>query len=174
MECRKCGHELHPEQKVCINCGAPTPAGGGFYVEEDKKWQPTKNMMIGAGAVVLVLLIALIASAFRTMPPDVVAKEWFTAMTERRVGAAQKLVTPKLQDDLNKRNEDLRSVSDDYYTAIESDAAKFAIGQPRFDTPSNPTTAVVTIAFNYPDGHSRMEQIKIVKVGRAWRIDEIN
>lgn len=168
--CRKCGADLHPNQKVCIECGAPTPAGGGFYVEEDKKWRPTKNMKIGAVVFAALVLLAIIVNSLRVAPPDVVAKEWFDAITQRKVRVAADLATPQLQQTLMARNMDLMALADEYYTAVSMDRAKYSIKKPTISG----NTATATVALTYPNGLRRQVQLVMVKVGRAWKVNEIN
>ena len=171
MNCRKCGTELHPDQKVCIKCGTPTPAGGGFYIEEKEPWRPSKNAIIGAGAAVGVLIIALVIAAMRTAPPEVVAKEWFDAMSNREIRKARQYITAEMEQSLGDKTVGLLAL--EYYVAVVQDEASVAVGKPRFDVEDNPTTANVTIALKYPDGRLDEVEVQMTKVGRSWRINQI-
>ena len=173
MNCRKCGTELHPDQKVCIKCGTPTPAGGGFDVEETERWRPSKNMIIGAGVAVGVLIIALVIAAMRTAPPEVVAKEWFDAMSNREIRKARQYITAEMEQSLEDTTGGLLALSDEYFVAVTQDNASVTFGKPRFDVEDNPTAANVTIALKYPDGRWDEVEVQMTKVGRSWRINQI-
>ncbi len=173
MNCRKCGAELHPDQKICIQCGTPTPAGGGFYVEEKERWRPSKNTIIGAGAAVGVLIIALVILALRTAPPEVVAKEWFDAMSGRQLSKARTYITREMSRSLEDKAGGLMALSDDYYVAVVEDRARVTVGKPRYDVEDNPTSANIVISLNYPDGRINRVQLQMVKVGRSWRVNQI-
>ncbi|MCL5102771.1 MAG: zinc ribbon domain-containing protein [Armatimonadetes bacterium] len=168
LTCQKCGAELHEDQKVCIACGTRTLRGDGFDYSV-KKWTPTKNHKIAAGAVLLVLIILWITSALRVMPPEVVAKEWFVAMTDRRIAAAQSYVSQALESDLQARNMDLRAMSDEYYTEVVQNLAKYQIGPPQV----NGASASIKIVLSYPEGSAREVNIEMVKDGRRWVVNRI-
>lgn len=174
MNCQKCGAELHPEQKVCLECGARTAAGGAFYVDEKQPWRPSRNMIICAAAVVFLLIVVGIVSSLRTVPPEVVARQWFDALVQRQVRKAADMTTPQMQQTLAARNEDMRAISDEYHSAIVNDAAQWSIREPLLEPKNNPTRASVTIVLKYPDGHVAEVIVQVVKVGRCWRIDGVS
>jgi hypothetical protein len=126
-----------------------------------------------AVGVVLIILIIMIARGFQTVPPSTIAKDWFEAMYQRQMGKAQSLVTPRLQEDLAKRNSSLMAVADDYYSKVNTDGAKYKVGKLTFDVPDSPKTASVSIPLDYPDGRTGSVDIEMVKVGRQWRVNRI-
>lgn len=174
MNCRKCGAQLHPEQKVCIQCGAPTPAGGGFDVEEEQPWRPSRNMIYAAAGVLAVIIIVLVARSFRTVPAEVVAKEWFDAMAQRQIGKAERMVTRKFLDELASQNMNLLAIADEIYTRVNQDMATPSFGKPVYDVEDAPTTAEVTITLKPPQGPPSDTHLMLVKVGRQWRVDSID
>ena len=175
MNCTKCGVELHPDQKVCIQCGTRTAAGGQFEVEQPKEpWRPTKNMIIGAGAAVGLLIIILIALSLRTTPPEVVADEWFDAMSQRSMRKARRYLTPELAERLGSGGgSELNAIADEYYTAVFHEEATYEIGEPTYDMPNKPTRADVVIAITYPGGTTGHVEIQLTRVGRRWLISQI-
>ena len=174
MECRKCGAELHPDQKVCIKCGEPTPAGGGFDYGEKEPWRPNRSqMLIAGGAIALLLLIVILGKVLHTTPPEEVAEEWFSAMAERRIRAAREMVTPNLEEELAKRNMDLRDRSDEYFDKIDREGATYSLGETTLDSPDNPTRAYIAIKLSFPDGTSSTIPLELAKHGRTWRVDRV-
>ena len=173
MNCRKCGAELHPDQKVCIKCGTPTPAGGGFYVEETERWRPSKNIIIGVGVAVGVLIIVLVILALRTAPPEVVAREWFDALSNRQIRKARQYITAEMEQSVEDTTGGLWALSDEYHVAVAQDEASVTVGEPRFDVEDNPTAANVIITLKYPDGRLNRVQVQMTKVGRTWRVNQI-
>jgi len=175
LKCRKCGAELHPEQRVCIECGERTAAGGKFYVEEEQHWWPSRKMIqIAVGAVGAVLLILILYSVLHVVPPDAVARNWFDAMVQRRVVDARAYVTPKFEQDLSTRMMDLAVLADEYLTEVVNNKATYDVGKPVYDRPDNPASAQVTIRIRYVGGGpGRDVVVQMAKVGRAWRINGV-
>lgn len=163
--------ELHPDQKVCIRCGALTVKGGGFDYGIKDPWRPTPKMIKIAAGVSALLILVLVLYSLRTIPPDVVATQWFDAMVSRRVSKADKLVTPKFQENLLAKQSSMMALADDYYSEVADNQAKYAVGAPKYDKQQNPNKAAVLVSVNYGEG-SRQHLINLVKVGRQWRIDE--
>lgn len=173
LECRKCGMELHPDQKVCIRCGQPTPKGGGFdYGEEKEAWRPSPAVLYTAGGVTLLLLVLILVHVLRVDPPEKVAKVWFDALAQRKVGIAQKYITQECDQDLQSRFADLRAVSDSYYSYISDNAATYRIGKAKLNSEKKPTKASVTITMKSSSGDMPVE-IEMVKVGRRWMVNKI-
>lgn len=172
LKCRKCDAELHPQQKVCPECGTPTPAGGGFYVEEERKWRPTPRMIrIAAGAAALLLIVVIGYRVLHVVPADIVAKEWFGAMVGRQIAKARGYVTPRLEQELSGRMMDLRALADEYYTEVVNNQATYAVGTPQS---TGPKTASILIDVSYPGGEGGREvRLEMVKQGRRWMVDRI-
>lgn len=173
MKCMKCGAENHEDQKVCLICGALTPAGGGFYYNNaEKKWWQSRSLhiKIGAGLAIL-LLIIIIVKVMHTDPPEVVAKQWFEAMVDRRVNAADKYTTSAYKDDLSNRMMDSRAVSDECYTNVVLDGGKYKIGKPASE--AGPKNVMVNIDVEDPDGGGRTWSVHLAKIGRSWRIKQV-
>ena len=172
MKCMKCGAENREDQKVCLSCGALTPAGGGFYYTVEKKWWQSRSLQIKIGAgLAALLLIVLIVKALHVDPPEVVAKQWFEAMTDRRVNAADRLTTNAYKDDLTNRMMDSRAVSDECYTSVVLDGGKYKVGKPAQE--AGPKNVVVDIAVIDPEGSDRTWNVHLVKMGRCWRIKQV-
>ena len=173
MNCRKCGAELREEQKVCIVCGTRTVAGGGFYVEQEKAWRPSRNVLIGAGVFVLILIILMIANLLRVTPPGDVAMEWFDAMSQRQFSRARECMTPALQEKPSSAGMELMAIADGFYEAVNRNQGKASLGSVTQDSRSDPKSVTVTINLRYPAGSSDIVVLKLVKSGRAWRINEL-
>ena len=169
MNCKKCGAELHDDQKVCIQCGTLTVAGGGFDYGNKDPWRPTKKMIYGAGAVVALLIIALIINGMRVVPPDVVANEWFDAMSQRRIKAAKEYMAPELVEKMSV-NLGMEATADEYFTMITTEGGKCKIEKPRM---SGTTSAEVTLDISKPDGEQEVRLV-MSKVGRKWLINQVN
>ena len=174
MNCRKCGAELHPEQKVCIQCGERTAAGGKFDVEEEQHWRPSPTQVrIAGGAVALLLLVLILYNALHVVPPEVVAKDWFDAMLARSFARARTYVTPRFDEDLTARMMDMRALSDMWIEEVTSNRATYHVGPPVFDRPDDPRRAQITIRLQSPAGEVVREiRVEMVKVGRAWKVDQ--
>lgn len=173
FECRKCGMELHPDQKVCIRCGQPTPKGGGFdYGEEKEPWRPSPKFLGITGGVVALLLVLILVNVLRVDPPEKVAQEWMDALVQRKVGVAQKFITQDCQVDLETRFSDMRAVSDSYYTFVNENAGTFKVGKPKLNSQKKPTKADITINLK-GSGNELPVQVEMVKVGRRWMINRI-
>jgi len=167
LNCRKCGAELHPDQKVCIQCGTRTVAGGGFYVEEKEPWKPTRNMKYAAAGVVLLLIILLVARSLRTVPPDVVAKQWFDAMLSRQCATAAKYQSESFLSSMPAGMNDTLAISDDLVENIGTTNAQYTFGSPTLDTTN---TAKVPITVKYTDGRTSQLEVDLTKSGRQWQI----
>ncbi|MCE5314324.1 MAG: zinc ribbon domain-containing protein [Armatimonadota bacterium] len=172
MKCKKCGAELHEDQKVCIACGLRTERGDNYSFGEKGPWRPTKNMYIGAAAVVVVIIVALILNSMRTVAPEVIADQWFTAMTQRQLKVARNLSTPQLEENLTSRGMDLMALSEEYYGDVTDNAGSFKIGKPQASD-STPNALTVNISVAYDGLPGRDYCIEMVKVGRQWRVDKV-
>lgn len=175
MKCRKCGAELHPEQKVCIQCGEVTPAGGKFDVEEDRTWRPTlRQLQIVAVLVGIVILVLVLYKILYVVPPETVAKNWFETMLSRHYAVADDYVTSEFMQDLNSRMMDLRALAEMWLDDITSNNASYQFSAPTFNSPTNPHTARITVTIQSPDGQIvRQILMDLVRKGRRWKIDRV-
>lgn len=173
VNCRKCGAELHPDQKVCIECGTRTAAGGGFDYGEETRWRPSPKMIkMALGAVALLLLVCIVYKLVHVAPPETVAREWFSAMIQRQTRTAQDYLTPKVEQDLQNRMMDLGSLSDDL--RLEVSQGSYRISSPIYSGAGAESTAEVTISITPNSGAGGKDvRIRMVKVGRVWKINEI-
>lgn len=172
LKCRKCGAELHPDQKVCIVCGETTSAGGKFDVEEEQHWRPTAlQVKIAAGVVGAILLIFILHKLLYVKPVDEVAKEWFDAVVQRQLAVAKRLSAPELEQNLATQSLDLRGLSDLYVTDITGSGGTYTFGQAQFDNPTRPKTADIEVLVKGPTGELlRIVKLHLVKIGRAWKV----
>lgn len=172
LKCRKCGAELHPDQKACIACGETTSAGGKFDVEEEQHWRPTDiQIKIAAGVVGLILLILILHKLLYVQPVDEVAKEWFDAMVQRQLAVAKRLSASELEQNLSSQSLDLRGLSDLYVADITGSGGTYTFGQAQFDNPTRPKMADIEVPVKGPTGELlRVVKLHLIKVGRAWRV----
>lgn len=171
MQCKKCGAELHEDQKVCIACGTRTIRGDNYEYDSQVAWRPSMKMIISAAGVVVLIVLVMILNSMKTVPPKDVAKEWFSAMSQRKVKDARELSTPHLEEDLQSRGMDLMAISDEYYGDITSDGGSVSIGEPKA---AGKNTLSLDVSVTYGDGEpARGHSIEMVKVGRQWRVDKV-
>lgn len=172
MRCQKCGAELHEDQKVCIACGTRTIRGDNYSFGDKEPWRPTRNHIIGAASVVVLLIVLLILNGMRADPPKVVAEEWFSAMTQRKVKDARELSTSNLEADLQSRGMDLMAISEEYYSDITSNGGSIKVSEPK--PADSPSTLNVDVSVSYNNGEPvRQYNLEMVKIGRNWRVDKI-
>jgi hypothetical protein len=172
LKCKKCGAELAEGQRACLECGEVTAAGGKFDYGEEKRFELTRNHILVAIGIVLVIIIVLVARSLQTVPPEKVASEWFDALSQRQLKRAKSYITPKFEQDLAGKMMDLRAMSDECYSEVVSNNAKFEVSRPSFDNPSNPKTADITISLVYPNGElASTIKIRMIREGRRWRVD---
>lgn len=172
MECPKCGMELVDTQKVCVGCGALTPAGGFYYVDHTK-WKPSKKIKIAAASVVGIILILIIIQILKITPPDQVAVRWFEHLADRQIVSASNLVTENFNTQLSDQMSDLRALSDDYYYDT-TETVTISVSEPEYDIEFNPTEAKVTLSVAYSTGRSQQIRLGLVKVGRQWFVNSFN
>lgn len=167
MRCVKCGIELHEKQKVCIKCGAATPAGGAFYVEEEEV-KSKKPIIIGAAVVILLLAAVIIWRSTLVPPPDAVAGEWFSALSGRNVSKARELVTDKFQQELASKTSDMNALSDEYVMMLMDYGKKYTVSKPRFVDRKH---AEAEITVGGKDG--RQMTVQMVKLKNRWFVDRV-
>jgi hypothetical protein len=169
MECPKCGMELVDTQKVCVGCGALTPAGGFFYLE-DTKWKPSKKIKIAAASVLGIIFILILIQLLKITPPDKVASRWFECLADRQIVSASKLVTDNFTNQLSERMTDLRALSDEYYYD-NNETVTISASEPEYDMDFNPTEAKVTLSVIYSGGRSQEIRLELIKDGRRWLVN---
>lgn len=170
MNCVKCGAELRAEQKVCIVCGTRTAAGGHFHVETKERWKPTAIHIYAATGVAVLLIILLIAHVTRTVPPEVVTKEWFDAMSQRSCRQAEKLNSPEFTSKMEAGVSDTAALSDYLFDEVVNNQAVYTIGVPSFPSAGR---ANVLVTLKYPDGHEMEVPVDLTKSGRRWLIASV-
>jgi hypothetical protein len=169
--CKKCGTQLHEDQKVCIACGIRTERGDNFSFGEKEPWRPTRNVYIGAATVLVLMIAVMVLNSMRTVPPEIVAEQWFGAMTQRKLKVARELSTPELEAGLNSRGMDLMALSDEYYSEISDNDASFQVSKPKR---AGQNSLAVNISVIYGGGGAgRGCYVEMVKIGRQWRIDKV-
>jgi hypothetical protein len=128
-------------------------------------------MIIGAAAVIVIIVLIMTLNSMKTVPPMDVAQEWFSAMTQRKVKDARELSTPNLEEDLQSRGMDLMAISDEYYGDITSNGGSFSVSKPKS---AGKNTLSLNISVTYNDGEPTRDYcIEMVKVGRQWRVDKV-
>lgn len=170
LTCKKCGCEVHEDQKVCIQCGTRTIRGDGFDYDQ-KTFTITKNMKIGAAILAFLVVVGILINALRVTPPDVVAKDFFTAVADRKVNAAEKYTTPNVESYLQTRGMDLRAIADECYSAISGENAKYSLAKPVM---SGDKAATVVATLTYPDGRQKPYKIELTKQGRQWAVNKMD
>lgn len=172
VKCHKCGAELRSEQKVCIQCGTRTIAGGNFEIHEKQPFQITSSMKKVAAAAAALVLVLLLAQCLRVTPPDAVAQTWFNAMAQRDYNKAAKFHSPDYASSMQDGISDTRAVSDFIYDELNARQAKGKVGQAVY-TAGASNQATVDIALSYPDGQARTMQVAFAKIGRKWLIERL-
>lgn len=172
MKCKTCGQSLHPDQKVCLNCGTETDRWPGRKAEvETAELQIPKNLaaMVGGGLFLLILIVVLVLY-YRIIPPDQVAKSWLEAVMSRQVDLAKEYTTPKFESMIADRPYSAE-MADQYYQFVTDFKPTCAVSAPWYNDPAHPTIAAVTTKLIGNNGQSMQESYRLVRVGRAWKLD---
>jgi len=167
VKCVKCGAELRDEQKVCIQCGMRTAAGGHFHIEEKEAWKPSRNVKCAAAGVVALLIIAVVAMSFRIVPPEVVTKQWFDSMISRDYSKAEQYHSQQFMDYMQQNMRDTRAISDELIDRLGGFQTPYTIGAPTFTAPDQ---ATVPVTFTSPDGGPGTITVTLAKFGRKWLV----
>lgn len=170
MKCAKCGAELREEQKVCIQCGARTAAGGHFEVEQKQAWKPSANVKYAVLAAAVVLLVAVAAMCLRIAPPETVAKQWFDSMVSRNYAKAERFHSQRFVQQMEQTMSDTRAVSDMIIDRLGDVQTPYTFGPP---TTIAPNQASVPVNYTAPDGQSGTITINLAKFGRRWLITSV-
>lgn len=170
VQCRKCGEDLDPKQKVCPKCGERTAAGFKFDVEEEKHWRPSPTLVkIVVTAAVVLVTSSVLYNMLHVVPPENVANEWFSAMSSRSIGTSRELTTRGFEARLESKMSNLVALSDEYNLETYTNRATFRVGKPVYQDPSH---AQVTVFLTYPGNTPGPEvKVQLVKRGRKWMVD---
>jgi len=171
MKCKKCGASLHPEQKVCLDCGTETDLWPGGPTKEEKPpidipWTPVG--IIGGGLLLLIILFGL-AMHFRVVPPDQVARRWLEEVVNRRAAEAQRYTTPEFERTIPDRPASAEK-GDEYFGFRYNNDADYTVSPPDYDSTRTPTSATVTVTFTGTNGQTLVNRIRLVRQGPAWKI----
>lgn len=170
MNCAKCGAELHEEQKVCIQCGARTAAGGHFEVEQKQAWKPSAAVKYVALAAALVLVIVIAAMCLRVMPPQTVAQQWFDSMVSRNYAKAARFHSQQFIQQMEQTMSDTRAVSDMIIDRLGGVQTPYTFSAPTMVTPNQ---ASVVVNYTAPDGQPGTITISLARYGRRWLITSV-
>ena len=171
IKCHKCGAELRSEQKVCLQCGTRTIAGGNFEIHDKEPFQITPTMKKAALGAGLLILLLIIIQSLRVTPPDVVAQTWFNAMANRNYNKAERFHSNAFASEMQEGVSDTRAISDRIYDELNAKQAKAAVGEAVY-TQGVPTQATVNISLTYPD-YTGTVQVVLTKIGRRWMIERL-
>ena len=174
MKCKKCGAILHPEQKICMDCGTETHLwpGGVKKAEEPVREIPWKAISIIGGAILLVAVIIIIVLHLRVIPPDQVARNWLDAVINRSTTRAKEFTTDKFESNSagSTRSTDM---SDQYVMLFGNEGGDYTVSQPQYDSPNNPTAATVVITLRSKNGQTLTQQIILLKEDSKWKVDAV-
>ena len=174
MRCPKCDAELVSEQKVCVMCGAYTPASGYFY-QDRKTFHFTKNKRVAVYVTASIFLLLILYWIFRIVPPQTIAQDWINALCSRKIQYASSFVTEDFQNSLAERFSDMRELSDNLYLDSSNSNANIVIGEPEIRETATVDKAIVQVAFVDGRGQCvKQMQVELVKVGRKWKVNDIN
>lgn len=174
MLCPKCNSELTSEQKVCVVCGALTPASG-YYYDDRRKFKLTKSMRISIYIASGLLFIFIFYLILRITPPQQVASKWLNAMCNRKINYCTSLVTEEFRSSLSEQFSDMREVSDNLYMDSSSSGAAVVVGEPDYRETATEDKAIVPAALVDKNGQTiRQLQVELVKQGRHWKINRMN
>lgn len=163
---------MRSEQKVCIQCGTRTMAGGNFGIPEKEPFRINRSMKWIAAAAVLVIIALLIAKAMSITPPDVNAQLWFDAMAGRDYNRAEQFHAPQFTAKMESGVTDTRAISDYIYEELTAKQGQGTAGKPVY-VPGHPNEATVDIAMTYGDGHTGTIQVVFTKIGRKWLVRKL-
>jgi hypothetical protein len=171
--CPKCECELADKQKVCPRCGAHTPASFLYYTErkEFKLTKTHKIILACAGAFILLLIIIKMLAI---TPPDEVALKWANLMTQRLGNDAKKYESDNFDTNLLNRWPDRLSLTDEYISQLPNGNVTLQTSRPIYESSDDPQKATVTVRATDSGGSVLSLNIKLVKVGRRWLVEDSN
>ncbi|MBI2844212.1 MAG: hypothetical protein HYX78_12495 [Armatimonadetes bacterium] len=172
MKCKKCGQSLHPDQKVCLDCGTQTDRWPGGPAREEKPpieipWTPVA--IIGGGLLIVIVLV-VIAWNLRVVPPDQVTMKWLDAVASRNVNRAKDYTTEHFESLIADRPMSAEK-SDEYYQFVYNNDATYTVTEPIYDAAKNPTSASVAVTLKGENGQNLQDRYQLVRVDRAWKLD---
>ena len=168
--CKKCGAELHENQKVCIRCGEVTEAGGKFEYGDnrilpDLSKLPMTKIYYGLGALVFIIILICVLCSLRVTPPEKVCEEWFTCMYSQNTKGAEKLMTDEYVEE-KKLDASMTTDSMEFHTAVTEEGNSYTIE--KYEAPDKDTVSyVIGIAQNGE------KIVTLKKVGRKWKVCEV-
>jgi uncharacterized membrane protein YvbJ len=171
MKCKTCGQSLHPEQKICINCGTQTDRwpGGPTVQQKPAVEVPWKTVGMVGGGVLLLLIIVLVALSLRITPPDQVAKLWTDAVLTMNFDKARTFTTERFESSQADRSASAEK-GDQYYMFVNDNKGDYTVGPPQM---SGDSAARVTLTFTGANGQTLKNEIELVKQGKAWKINRV-
>jgi len=169
MKCEKCGGQIDPKGRYCMECFEPAPSP---FADEEKKPIPKQAIYAGAGLVVLIVLVSVILS-LRTMPPDRVAMEWLEACASANGLRAMKYTTDEFEASGSIDRKMSYEKIEEYATNRRETGLTFTPHPPVYDRPKRPTSAEVVVTFHYGKGLDYDRKIILRKVGRDWKVDDV-
>lgn len=174
MLCPKCNAELTSDQKVCVLCGALTPASG-YYYDDRPKFHFTKHLRIFLYIIGCIFFLFTLYFFLRVIPPQQVAIDWLNAMCNRRINYGASMITENFRSALSEQFSDMREVSDILYTDSSSAQSTLIVGDPDYQETAKQTIAIVPAALVDINGQIiRNMRVELVKEGRHWRINGFN
>jgi hypothetical protein len=172
-KCPKCKADLTDEQKVCIVCGALTPAGG-FYYQDHTRWYELKKVRIAGIVAASVLVIIMIINAVRVMPPETVAAEWCDDMSQGAIKKAQRYAGPNFISNLQERMLDSLAMAEEIRSSTGAEFITAVPDPPTYDVEYAPTEASVKVTLINPTGQAVYTcRVELVKSGRRWLIENV-
>lgn len=170
MHCPKCDTQLTSEQKVCVKCGAYTPASGYFY-QDSKEFQLTKTSKLLILILGFFLVFLLLYKLIHITPPHAVAEQWLKAMTSRQINHAAKLVTEDFKSALIDNFSDMREVSDNLYVDASLPGASLVVKKANMDHSLAGNRANVAALILHNGKTIKQMEIELVLQGRKWKIN---
>jgi uncharacterized membrane protein YvbJ len=176
MKCVKCGESLHPEQKACLRCGTQTHnwPGGPAVEEKPAVVIPWKKIGVIGGAAVALIVLAVVLLGMRTVPPDQVTNQWVRMLTNRKWQTAQQFTTADFERSITEDQSMSERRSDEFFEFMYENGGTFAVSAPQYDSPTNPTSATVTITFTGTNGQSLTQAATLMRQGKEWKITSCN
>ncbi len=171
MKCVKCGAQLRDNQKVCIQCGTRTAAGGNFQVEQKEAWKPSLNVKVAAAGAALLIILLIVTACLKIVPPETVAKQWFDSMVSRNYSKAANFHSQQFIAEMEQTMFDTRAKSDMIIDRLGGVQTPYTFSAP---TTTAPGQASVLVKFTSDDGQPGTITISLGKFGRKWLITSMS
>ncbi|MBO7394106.1 MAG: hypothetical protein J6U98_07910 [Abditibacteriota bacterium] len=168
--CKKCGAELHENQKVCIKCGEVTEAGGNFEygsnrILPDLSKLPMDKIYYGLGALAFIIILICVICAMRVTPPDKICREWFVCMYSQNTKGAEKYMSDEYAEE-KKLDASMTTDAQEYHTAVTEEGNKYTIK--KYEEPAKDTVSYV---IGIEQNGEKVVTLK--KMGRKWKVCEV-